>query len=405
MTERQFEQKYREWKSQSAPELWDRIEQGLEDHQAPGREKERDATAPCKKDEIRKAGNRGVKGRGSEDGNGGRGNGAVGNDTGGNGARRRTVYVGMAAAAAIFLLLMAVPEGKQLWTGENWLRGGAAEGTTGAVISEETVDAAVEEGKEAGGNEVWAEGLAEAGGNEALAEGLAETGGNEAPQEGLAEGLAEAGGNEASAGRLAEASAEGPAAAEWDEAEKPLQVPEGAVTLPADAQYFSEAVLGDTQLLCSGRVEDISLEYDEEGRAVKVAYQLALQGVYYAQNYMDSHSRITVTSPIIAAEGDEVYLLYQLRREGIYLLPLRQREGDWELLYPFAPQIQITENKSYLFHSGYISLVNQETQVVRGSQEGSNDYFYDRMLLREDDNVPAELVSLIQEQAESAQGN
>lgn len=181
---------------------------------------------------------------------------------------------------------------------------------------------------------------------------------------------------------------------------KLISVPEDAVTVPEDSRYFSEAVLSDTELLCSGEVEDVSLEYDETGRAVMVVYQLALRQIYYAQNYISSQEKITVTSPIVKAEGDEVYILYQLQKEGTYLLPLREQEGDWELIYPFAPQIQITHTGAYLFHSGYTSLVNKETEVVVGRKEARNDYFYDRMLLRQDENFPAELLSLVKQQIE-----
>lgn len=177
-----------------------------------------------------------------------------------------------------------------------------------------------------------------------------------------------------------------------------LALPKDAVTVPEDSSYFSEAVLGDTELLCSGKVEDVSLEYDENGRAVKVVYQLLMDQIYYAEDYISSQGSIVITSPIVKAEGDEVYILYQLQKESSYLLPLQKQEGNWELIYPFAPQIQVTGDESYLFHSGYISLVNQETEVVAGSQEGTNDYFYDRMLLRQDENFPSEFLSLVKEQ-------
>ena len=75
-------------------------------------------------------------------------------------------------------------------------------------------------------------------------------------------------------------------------------------------------------------------------------------------------------------------------------------DGVWELLYPFAPQIQVTGDGAYLFHSGYASLVSSEASVVIGSQEGESDYYYDRMLLRDDDNFLSDLISLVEREAQ-----
>lgn len=181
---------------------------------------------------------------------------------------------------------------------------------------------------------------------------------------------------------------------------QPLTVPEQAVTVPEDAEYFSEAILGDTGLLCGGTVEHAELEYDEAGRAVKVVYQVALDKVYYSEDYTAGLEMLTVKSPIVETAGDEAYVLYQLQEGGTYLLPLRKHSDEWELLYPFAPQIQVTGDGAYLFHSGYASLVSSETSVVVGSQEGANDYYYDRMLLRKDDNFLTDLITLVEREAQ-----
>lgn len=178
---------------------------------------------------------------------------------------------------------------------------------------------------------------------------------------------------------------------------QPLKVPDQAVTVPEDTQYFSEAILGDTELLCGGRVVKAELEEDVSGRAVKVVYEIEIDKIYYAEDYMTNIKTITVKSPIVKTEGDEAYILYQLQKDGVYLLPLKTEEGHWELLYPFAPQVQIVEEGAYLFHSGYVNLVNNNTSVVAGEQEGMNDYYYDRMRLRNDDEFIYEFISLVEE--------
>lgn len=367
MDKRRLEQEYRSWKQQSTPDLWERIEEGLKDHEGQagafydrklshGKEVSHEKEVSWEKGGScgRKISHKRKLSYG-----------------------RKAVYSGVTAAAAIFLLLMVIPDRRQ----DSW---------TGHYIAEET------EGVQA----------PEAG---------SAAGGTQEPR--LASGE-----TQASEFGFASHETDGPHPRFLELGEyQSLAVPSDALTVPADARYFSEAVLGDTELLCSGTVEEVSLNYDGEGRAVQVVYRLDLQTIYYAQDYISSQESITVTSPLVAAEGEpmalaeeggdsaglsaasakgnEVYLLYQLQKEGNYLLPLKSQNGSWELVYPFAPQIQVTEQGDYLFHSGYTSLVNLDTQVVPGIPMGSNDYFYDRMLLREDEEFPLELVALIKKQA------
>ena len=75
---------------------------------------------------------------------------------------------------------------------------------------------------------------------------------------------------------------------------QPVTVPENALTVPEDYQYFSEAVLKDTELLCGGTVTKVSLEEDSSGRAIKVVYEMTLDQVYYAEDYITGIERITV---------------------------------------------------------------------------------------------------------------
>lgn len=175
-----------------------------------------------------------------------------------------------------------------------------------------------------------------------------------------------------------------------------LSVPEQAKTVPEDAWYFSEDILADTELLCEAKVHGVSLEYDDSGNAGKVVYEMTIDEVYYAEDYVSSAELIQVKSPIICSDGDEAYLLYQLQVDGGYLLPLKKQEGSWELLFPFAPQVQILKQGGYLFHSGYASLVDNDTSVVVGQQEAANDYYYDRMLLRTDNSFLSDFLTLVE---------
>lgn len=179
-----------------------------------------------------------------------------------------------------------------------------------------------------------------------------------------------------------------------------LPVPEKAAAVPEDAWYFSEDILADTELLCGAKIKNISFEYDSSGNAVKVVYDMTIDKVYYAEDYASPEEQIRVTSPIIRTDGDEAYLLYQLQMDEKYLLPLKKHEGIWELLFPFAPQIQMLEQGGYLFHSGYASLMDGDTAVVVGQQEAANDYYYDRMLFREDDRFLSDFLALVEQEVQ-----
>lgn len=304
MDEKQFEQDYRNWKRQTTPDLWDRIDGKLRDYP------ERNSENISRADESSSAGN--LPGK----------------------RRIYRIYRFAAGFAAVLCFAAAVPGLYQKLLVQNENGAGFQEAAP-AAIPQETM----------------------------AAEGEMVLGDN---------------GVTLTSDRLT--------------------VPEDALTVSSDSAYFSQAILRDTELLCTCTVENASLEYDSQGRAVRVAYQLSLNQIHFAQDYFDQSDQITVKSPIVKAEGDEAWLLYQMEPEKTYLLPLKKQEGNWELIYPFAPQIQLTADGGHLFHSGYSSLMNESTQVVAGEKEGENDYFYDRMLLREDDGFLSDFLKLIQQQ-------
>ncbi|MCI8725889.1 MAG: hypothetical protein HFG66_07100 [Hungatella sp.] len=174
-----------------------------------------------------------------------------------------------------------------------------------------------------------------------------------------------------------------------------LPLPAQAVTLPEDTLYFSEDILGDTELLCLGTVTSVSLEADSPQQPASLVYDIRLDSVCYSQDYTSDLESVTVKSPVIGAKGGDHQILYQLQAGFSYLLPLKKQADGWELLFPFAPQVQVTGNGSYLFHSGYTSLTDARTFVVIGDSEGANDFYYDRMLLREDEDFLSDFISLI----------
>jgi hypothetical protein len=346
MDEKQFEQDYRNWKRQAAPDLWERIEGRLKDY--PERE-ESATTHPLQEpklhpDKIR------------------------------INAKKR-MYALAAGCAAVICLVVVIPGLFSKDSGLTGLKGSTSDSkspdyVSGSIIAQETT--AAEEFGETFDETFLAGDFQESISPETVHDKAGQT------EAGQPKAIPD---NHSDGGVI--------------QTKTRLTVPEDALTLSSDTAYFSQAILQDTELLCTGTVKDASFVYDDSGRAVGVSYQLSLSQIHYAQDYIAQTDQITVNSPIVRAEGDEAWLLYQMEPGKTYLLPLKKTEGNWELLYPFAPQIQLTGKQGYLFHSGYTSLINETTQVTAGVQEGENDYFYDRMLLREDEGFLSDFLELI----------
>ncbi|MCI8658966.1 MAG: hypothetical protein HFG54_01785 [Lachnospiraceae bacterium] len=351
MDEKRLKQEYRNLRQQAAPDLWDRIESSLKDHP----ERVREELFMEKEQPVRRL-EEGKKRAG------------------------RKLYGMAAIAAAMLALMVTVPR----MTKEKGMGAGNAVPEANqefmAAATTDHLEAVQETAVDAGSGMSGAKSQERE--NAVCAKVQEESGemGENMLLPGKSDGLPE-GVIDYQQLQLA--------------AYQPITVPENALTIPEDFQYFSEAILKDTQLLCGGTVTGVSLEEDSSGRAVKVVYEMSLNQVYYAEDYTTGMDQIIVKSPIVKTDGDEVYILYQLQQGGTYLLPLWRQEGEWELLYPFAPQIQVTGDGAYLFHSGYASLVNDTTDVVLGSQEGENDYYYDRMVLRYDEDFISDLLTLV----------
>lgn len=404
MDEKRLEQEYRRLKRRQAPDLWNRIEENLREH--PKRDPiDESLTGITGENQIEGNLQEGQEQSRRSEGNTGK---ALQRPEGRRIPLSRHQIYGLAtAAAAMLALLIVVPgltEGRFEKSGEETAPLMADQG----VVAETMAGMARAGGMEAETEEAQMEAdmavpeaapeAAFSGGNVAeAAKNAAEPGAVSNNGLTMASGAGESR-EQKERGRTAERLSDG--VLSYEElnlaAYQPVALPQNAATAAADSMYFSEDILRDAQLLCSGTVREVSLEQNESGKAVKVAYEITLNQVYFAEGHTTGRETITVRSPIVRTEGDEAYILYQLQPGGTYLLPLCRQGQDWELLYPFAPQIQVTGDGAYLFHTGYASLVNEDTFVVIGSPEGRNDYFYDRMVLRDDENFLSELLTLIE---------
>lgn len=177
------------------------------------------------------------------------------------------------------------------------------------------------------------------------------------------------------------------------EPSSPVSSPESVKTVERDT-YFSEDIMADTELLCEGEVKSVSFDYDTENNATAISYEIEIKQILYSQDYVTDDIVLTVKSEIDedAVSGENI--LYALTENRTYLLPLAARDQDMWLVFPFAPQIEVTKNREYLFHNGWQSLVNQDSYVVLNTQAAPEDFYFDRMYLRKDQAVVETLVSL-----------
>lgn len=125
-----------------------------------------------------------------------------------------------------------------------------------------------------------------------------------------------------------------------------------------DEFFVEEKVLADTDIIVDAVVE----RYYRNG-AGTVCYVLAAED--FDNNDMGE----------ITIESGSPYLL-QLNRE--YILPLKETEDGYRLVFENAPQIECTLDGGVIFHNGWRSL-DENSCWVSYPKNTVDDFFYDRM--------------------------
>ena len=171
--------------------------------------------------------------------------------------------------------------------------------------------------------------------------------------------------------------------------------PENAVYVPGNNYYFTEADLKNAGFLGQVTVENVSYENGPDGRAVSVVYDVVVDKVLYSEDYVSEKQSLQVKSPLVG-NGEDNSLLYALKEGGMYILPLKYEDSAYWLVYPNSPQIEVTKDTKYVFHTGWQSLINDQTAVVLKQAESPEDYYYDRMVLRDDPVFLSNLTVLVE---------
>ncbi|MEY8336995.1 hypothetical protein AALB16_03055 [Lachnospiraceae bacterium 62-35] len=179
-----------------------------------------------------------------------------------------------------------------------------------------------------------------------------------------------------------------------------IQPPEGRLdSTVALSHPFKEEKAKETDLLIQAKVTKVSYQKNKEGIIDEITYELETKQILYSEGYWNQGQTVQVKSPLEQNSQDSMPA-YGLKQGGNYILPLKEEEGEWELVFPFAPQIEVTEDGKYLFYSGWKSLLNAETAVVqmedcRGGEDEQEGKCQDFMVLREDSVFLKELTALV----------
>ena len=168
------------------------------------------------------------------------------------------------------------------------------------------------------------------------------------------------------------------------EAPEPMEGQSGKI------MSFTEELLTESAAFIKGTVTEIAFEND------KVIYTVLVSKVYGPSEGVEEGKSITVTNDLYTYTS-LAGSVEKLQVDRTYLIPLTLREEEgkevYSVLYPFAPQIQMTKDGQYLYPDHYTSLDTEEAKVVEMDTEEGYGY-YGTMKLREDDRFEKDLEKL-----------
>ena len=154
---------------------------------------------------------------------------------------------------------------------------------------------------------------------------------------------------------------------------------------------FTEELLTEITAFIKGTVTDIDFQNDQ------VLYTVLVSKVYGPSEGVEEGKSITVTNDLYTYTS-LAGSVEKLQVDRTYLIPLTLREEEgkevYSVLYPFAPQIQMTKDGKYLYPDHYVSLDNPEAKIVEMDTEEGYGY-YGTMKLREDERFEQDLEKLV----------
>lgn len=143
--------------------------------------------------------------------------------------------------------------------------------------------------------------------------------------------------------------------------------------------FVEEDVLAQTEVFCKAIVKDVYFSKDNS----TVYYTLKAADSLTKDSFeFKDEAELTVSAEVVNGSYFSDKSEYLLMEDRQYLLPICSDEnGEYKLVYPFAPQIEITLDNYYIFHNGWNSLMSDGVCDVLCNPQGADDFYYDRMKL------------------------
>ena len=193
-----------------------------------------------------------------------------------------------------------------------------------------------------------------------------------------------------------------------------IEAPQAIESAPGKIAAFTEDLLSFSNAVIKGTVVRIrfnEFKYtldagtvdksdDVQGFKQSVIYEVRVDKIYYSNLSFEVGDVIIIENDLYTYTSLENSLV-KLSTNRQYILPIDESEGDVEYLesnlsivYPFAPQIEITADGEYLFQEHWTSLLNDKTKNVImdiGEKDGN---FSEHMKLRDDEGFEEDFQSL-----------
>lgn len=167
----------------------------------------------------------------------------------------------------------------------------------------------------------------------------------------------------------------------------PLDVPVVLNDLTGKIAGFTENLLSESNSVIKGTVTNISFkeykdELDIQSIRQSVIYEVKVDKIYYSTLSFNVEETMIIENDLYTytSLANSVEKLNSNRQ---YLLLIKESDGELSIIYPFAPQIEITVDGEYIFPEHWTSLIDENTKTVTMDVEGELTY-YGGMKLRED---------------------
>ncbi len=131
---------------------------------------------------------------------------------------------------------------------------------------------------------------------------------------------------------------------------------------------FTENLISESDLVIKGTVINISFkDYQDTGSnqidRQTVVYTVHIDKLYYSNSLLNEGETITLENDLYtytSLEGS----LEKLSNNRQYILSIKQEDEKFSIIYPFAPQIEVTSDGKYLFPDHWPTLINEMTKTV-----------------------------------------